>query len=142
MEDYKTSIKINHSKKKIFDAISKELTEWWGKQDHQIDKEGMEFTVSWGEPWYQFSVIHFKENEALVWKCIDANQKIKGIKHIEKEWVNTEIHWEIEKISNELCKLNFKHIGLNKGLLCFNFCSQTWNHFLNDSLVSYLDSKI
>ena len=139
MENYKTEIKVNCSSNKLFNAITKELSNWWCKQDSIGINLGDIFTVSWGEPWYKFKVIECIENKQLVWRCIDANQKIEGLNNIEKEWVGTKIHWSIVETSIDKCILDFTHEGLNSSLLCFNFCSKTWSHFLNNSLVKYVE---
>ncbi len=139
-KNYKNTLEINTSADLLFEAICLNLDDWWGHQDKPILKDGDVFKVSWGEPWYQFEVIRFIKDKELIWKCIDANQKIKGLSGVEKEWVNTEIHWKIEDVSNNKCLLDFSHIGLVPDLLCFNHCSNAWTHFLKDSLIAYLNS--
>jgi hypothetical protein len=122
----------------VFDAISKNLGNWWGNQDKLIEKSGILFKVSWGEPWYQFEVISYIKNQEMTWKCIDANQKIDGLKDIEKEWVGSVIHWKVKNLETNWSLLEFEHQGLVPELVCFNFCSDSWRHFLENSLVSYL----
>lgn len=138
MEDYQLTLEINHPAERVFKAITQELPNWWGPQDHSVSKKGDVFTVSWGEPWYQFEVVRFIENEEVVWRCIDANQIIDGLEGVQKEWVNTEIHWKLEA-NVSITKLDFMHKGLIPSFICFQFCSDSWTHFLKGSLVDYLD---
>ncbi|KAA3635603.1 MAG: hypothetical protein DWQ02_09645 [Bacteroidetes bacterium] len=138
---YATSVEIMTSVPNVFEAICINLSNWWGKQDHKIDKEGIIFKVSWGEPWYQFKVIKFVKDEEVIWECIDANQKIKGLTGVEKEWVGTKIHWKLINLGNQKTLLEFKHEGLIPEFLCFDFCSSTWEHFLKESLVNYLTAE-
>ena len=141
MQSYHTSFKIEHSAEGIFTAISQQLGDWWGKQDKVIDEKGTIFKVAWGEPWYQFKVIHFIPNQAMSWECIDANQKINGLSGVEKEWVGTKVHWKLEDLGPNQSRLNFEHEGLVPDFLCFDFCSASWERFLKDSLVAYLKTK-
>jgi len=138
MNSYSTSVEINISKEAVFQAISKDLANWWGYQDAPIEKKGTILKVSWGEPWYQFEVTEYHENKKMVWKCIDANQKIDGLKNVEKEWVDTKIYWVLQELDEQKTLLKFKHEGLTPEFICFKFCSKSWNHFLQGSLVSYL----
>lgn len=138
MEDYQLTLEINHPAERIYKAITQELSNWWGPQDQLVSKEGDVFIVSWGEPWYQFEVIRFIENEEIVWRCIDANQIIDGLEGVQKEWVGTEIHWKL-KTNEAQTTLEFEHKGLVPSFICFQFCSDSWNHFLKDSLINYLD---
>jgi hypothetical protein len=138
LNNYQTSIEINCLPEMLFEAISRNLGDWWGKQDRLIEKQGMVFKVSWGEPWYQFEVVKFLKHQEMIWKCIDANQKIEGLRGVEKEWVGTEIHWIVKGLNNNRSLLEFEHKGLIPDFICFDFCSKAWSHFLNDSLVKYL----
>jgi len=138
MTDYTTQLEIPISRHAVFMAISRELGKWWGKQDRLIEKKDTVFRVSWGEPWYQFEVVEYKENELMIWECIDANQIITGLTGVEKEWVGTKIHWKLVEISSNTTLIQFKHQGLIPDFLCFDVCSNAWEHFLKDRLVSYL----
>ncbi|MEN8789457.1 MAG: hypothetical protein ABF295_08060, partial [Flavobacteriaceae bacterium] len=108
------------------------------KQDIAANCEGTEFKVSWGEAWYLFKVISYRPNEVMIWECIDANQKIPGLTGVEKEWVGTKIHWILTEINPRLTRLNFEHEGLVPEFICFNFCCQSWEHFLKESLKNYI----
>ena len=138
MTNYKTSIDINSPPEMLFEAISKNLGDWWGNQDKLIEKRGIIFKVSWGEAWYKFEVVKYLKNQEMTWKCIDANQKIEGLTDVEKEWVGTEIHWKVKRLDNNRSLLEFEHKGLIPEFICFNFCSDSWSHFLEQSLVNYL----
>ncbi|MER3318045.1 MAG: hypothetical protein RIB79_07115 [Allomuricauda sp.] len=141
MENYTTQVTINCSIQEAFTAISKNLEDWWGKQDFPIDRTGLIFKVSWGEPWYQFKVLEYQENREMIWECIDANQKIDGLENVEKEWVGTKIHWTLSEIKKGKTLLEFEHQGLVPDFICFEFCAKSWNHFLKESLVNYLENN-
>lgn len=141
MDSYHTSLEILAPRASVFRAISQKLSDWWGQQDVPVDQAGLIFKVSWGEPWYQFEVKEYQPPQNMVWECIDANQKISGLEGVEKEWVGTRIHWELQALDPARTHLEFQHEGLVPDFLCFDFCSQTWEHFLKEELVGYLAVK-
>lgn len=140
MSNYEKKINFDINHKKVFNAISLDLGLWWGDQSHKINSVNQIFKVSWGEPWYQFKVVEYGPFQKMSWQCIDANQKIDGLKNVEKEWVDTIIHWHFKKLNNDKTILHFVHEGLNPGILCFDFCSKSWDHFLLDKLSNHLNS--
>ncbi len=139
--NYKTSLTIDGPVEAVFLAISQKLGDWWGEQDSIIDRDKIDFKVSWGEPWYRFKVISFHPDEEMSWECIDANQKIPGLEGVEKEWVGTRIHWKLTATGPRQTRLEFEHEGLVPEFICFNFCSQSWEHFLGKSLKNYIGSS-
>lgn len=140
IKHYTTAVTLPCSSERAFIAISKELKVWWGKQDKLINKPQITFRVSWGELWFQFKVVDYDPPQQMIWKCTDANQKIPGLTHVEKEWVGTKIHWKLQSNSSQKSTLLFTHEGLNTKLQCCDFCSKSWKHFLQNSLVQYLSS--
>ncbi len=77
--------------------------------NYRIEKRGIVFKVSWGEPWYKFEVVKYLKNQEMTWKCIDANQKIEGLTDVEKEWVGTEINWIVKRLDKNRSLLEFEH---------------------------------
>lgn len=140
MSNYTTQVLIKRGSEAVFEAISFQLENWWGHQDQPATKEGIVFKVSWGEPWYQFKVISFAENEEMIWECIDANQIINGLDGVQKEWVGTKVHWKLTRIDENHTRLDFEHEGLTPDFICFNVCSQAWSDFLQQHLVRYLEA--
>lgn len=140
MPSYSASILIDASCSSVFAAISRELSAWWGIQDKLVENAGMIFTVSWGIPWYRFKVLDFQLDELMKWEVIDANQKIPGLTGVEKEWVGTHLHWRLKPTPEGGTKLHFQHDGLVPEMICFDFCTSSWEHFLKERLVDYLHS--
>ena len=134
-------IRVNCDRREAFKALTTTISKWWGHQDNPILRIGDVFKVSWGEPWYQFEVTRFDHGSAVNWKCIDANQIIDGLESVEKEWVGTEIQWNIDPISEDQCEVSMMHVGLTHKLVCYEFCSSTWHRFLHIELKNYLESK-
>ena len=142
MQNFSDSILINCHSDKAFKALTINISEWWGQQDVLIKDRGDRFRVSWGDPWYLFEVTHLKPGSSISWKCIDANQIIPGLAGVQKEWVGSEIQWSIESISEQQCRVHVVHEGLNEALICYDFCSSTWERFIHQELKAYLESGL
>ncbi|MEO9485110.1 MAG: hypothetical protein ABJG47_16740 [Ekhidna sp.] len=141
MNNYSTSVEIERPATQVFEAISSQLEEWWGHQDHTITESGTVFKVSWGEPWYQFKVVKYDENKEMIWECVDANQIINGLEGVQKEWVGTKVHWRLKALDEEKTLLNFEHEGLIPDFICFAVCSTAWTDFLQQHLVAFLEKN-
>lgn len=138
-KDYRQLISIKTSKKLAFTALTKGIDHWWGEVDHPAGAVGDVFTVSWGEPWYKFKIVEYEPFSKITWECVDANQIIEGLEGVEKEWVGTKLIWQIENTGDDMVQISVEHNGLVPEFICFNFCSSTWDHFINESLKNYLE---
>ncbi len=138
MSHFKTSLLINSPRELVFEAITKKLDLWWGNQDQPISQDNIEFTVSWGKPWYRFKVLKYIENQTVVWECTDANQIIQGLDGVQKEWVGTQIHWKLNAVSDQETQLFFEHKGLIPSFICFDFCVNSWQYFLEERLIKFI----
>lgn len=138
-KSYQIEVVLPVSKEIAFKSISKELESWWGRQSEKISNVGQKFKVSWKEPWYEFLVIEYLPTNKMIWKCIDANQIIDGLEGVQKEWVDTELVWNLTEIDENQCRLDFIHQGLIPEFICYDFCSSTWDYFLTNKLKNYLN---
>lgn len=140
-KSYKQSIDINTSSKAAYNALTKEISEWWGDTDQITKTVGDRFKVSWGEPYYQFEVVELEPNEKIKWDCIDCNQIHEGLEGIEKEWVGTKLFWTIEDLKNGQTRVTLLHEGLVPSFICYEVCHSGWDHFIKDSLKGYLEGS-
>jgi len=139
--DYKQSVVIKTSKELAFEALMTGVDQWWGEVDHPAQGEGDVFTVSWGEPWYQFKIIEYNPFSKITWECIEANQIIEGLEGVEKEWVGTKLIWRIESKGDDMVQVSIEHHGLIPEFVCFNVCSSAWDHFITESLKDHLEKS-
>ena len=137
---YSRSIEIVAPAEAIFDALTNDLEGWWGAMDKPINAVGDIFSVSWGEPWYQFEVSKYEAPGLLSWTCIDANQIIHGLEGVQKEWVGTQLHWRIEEVTKNKCRVQFTHEGLVPEFICYDFCAASWDQFFGERLKEYLEA--
>ncbi|WP_152538628.1 hypothetical protein [Aquimarina macrocephali] len=120
-------------------ALTKGISKWWGNTSNPVQSKGDIFTVSWGEPWYQFKVIEFDSFNSITWECIDANQIIPGLKGVKKEWVGTKLEWIISPVNNGKVEVSLIHHGLTSEITCYEFCSAAWDGFVTNSMKNYLE---
>lgn len=74
--------------------------------------------------------------------CTEALHLHEGMpKAIEKEWLNTSLHWHIRPTENG-CQIHFEHRGLTPQLHCYDICEGGWDMFFVDSLQAYLNTGI
>jgi hypothetical protein len=142
MDDYKQSVLISGSKEAIFKAITLQIDQWWGNVDQPATELDNIFKVSFGEAFWVFKIIDFKENSLITWECIESNQVHAGLKGIKEEWLGTKLHWHIIKENDETIKVDFVHEGLIPAFNCYDVCSKAWDYFITDSLKSYIENGI
>ena len=140
IKSYSKKLLINCSANVAFNALTTHIGDWWGEQDQPAHKLGDVFTMSWGEPWYQFKVVEYVPDEKIVWECIDSKQIIGDLEGVEKEWVGTQLQWEIHQLEDQKIELSFRHDGLVPDFICYDFCSNTWERFLSFNLKKYLEN--
>ena len=119
--DYRQSVLVSTNHQKTFEALSLNIDQWWGDVDNPPQKLGDVFTVSWGEPWYQFKITEYNPFEKITWECIDANQIIGGLEGVEKEWVGTKLSWEIKNTNSNEVQVTGTHQGLIPQFICYDF---------------------
>ncbi len=138
---YSTELLIKCSIEKAFAALSSNIGDWWGDQDKPVQNPEDVFTMSWGEPWYQFRVVAYEPNHKITWECIDAKQIIGDLEGVEKEWVGTQLQWTLKESRKQETELQFIHQGLVPEFICYDFCSNTWDRFIAFNLKKYLESS-
>ena len=138
-KDYRKTVLISSNKEDVFNSLTKEISNWWGNMDNIVQKEGDIFTISWGEPWFQFRVIEYNAFNSITWECIDCNLIIDDLVGIDKEWVGTKLQWNIKPIHKNEVEVSLVHQGLIPEIKCYKFCSATWDSFIGNSLKNYLE---
>lgn len=141
--DYQNGLIINTKRDVLYNATTHKIDAWWGRTDiHKQLKLGDEFSVFFeeGTVW-KFKIIELIHDEKVVWNCIEAHHKIVGLENIEEEWLNSQLVWRFEKMSNNEVLLVFEHIGLIPLLNCYEVCNKGWNYFLK-SLKQYAETGV
>lgn len=136
---YRQTVEINAKAEAVFNALSQEIPSWWGQTDQAILRIGDEFTISFGATFWKFKISQFEPNKGMSWQCVDAHHVHEGLSNIEEEWIGTEVHWKLQEQTNQI-QLIMEHEGLSKQLNCYGVCEPAWDHFILDSLKSYLET--
>lgn len=138
-DDYSTSIQVKTTLTRAFLALSTGIEGWWGATDRPANQLGAQFRVSWGEPWYQFKIVEYEDLKRISWECTDANQIIAGLEGVQKEWVGTQMQWAIRELDKGTVEISLVHKGLVPAFICYDFCSMTWDSFVQEKLKAYLE---
>lgn len=138
---YRQSVIINTTPKRAFEALTQEISAWWGDVNHSAESIGDIFKVSWNEPYYQFEVKDLVEDSEIIWDCIDCKQIHEGLEGIEKEWVGTRLFWRIDALDHQQTRVSLHHEGLVPSFICFDVCQSGWDYFIKDSLKSHLENQ-
>ncbi|MBT8298216.1 MAG: hypothetical protein HKP42_07780 [Maribacter sp.] len=137
--EYKNQISTSATKKHSFYAIANKIDKWWGKTDNSISKIDDEFSIFFGDTEWRFKIKEYLPFEKISWVCIKANHVHGNLANIEKEWLNSELHWNIMN-DNGKTEISFIHKGLTPDLNCYEVCEAGWDYFISTSLKNYLDS--
>mgnify|MGYP000350774575 FL=1 len=137
---YSTSVSIEASSEAVFNAIAQSVQKWWGNTNSAVSKLGDEFTTSFDKTFWKFKILEFKPNSKIVWQCIDAKHIHTGFDGIEKEWIGTNVEWNLEEKSHNETILNFAHNGLVPELNCYEICCPAWERFVTQSLKSFVET--
>jgi hypothetical protein len=154
--DFTTSILADQTPEETFNAINN-VRGWWSEEiEGRTDKLNDEFK-------YHFEDIHrchlklieVIPGKKVVWLVMDNYFKL-GIfedasHHLrsndrftndKSEWTGTKISFEISEKDNKSegyrTQIRFTHLGLVPGYECFDVCSNGWNHYIRQSLLSLI----
>ncbi len=137
-ESYSKHFFVSAKPELVYQAITKEIDQWWTELSNEALHVGNKLTVqfekttTWG-----MTVSETLTNQFLVWQVTEANHDFENIS-TKDEWKGTTIRWKIEE--NETgSKIFFTHEGLVPTLECYEICEGGWGYFL-ESLKNYLET--
>ena len=139
---YSTSVSFNGNVEAVFQAIAKNVQQWWGNTDSPVLKVGDEFTTSFDKTFWKFKISIFEPSHKIVWECIDARHIHTGHNGIEKEWLGTSVEWILEEEGLSQVTVHFKHNGLTPDLNCYEICTPAWEMFVTQSLKSFVETGV
>jgi hypothetical protein len=140
--NFNTTILVDQTPKEVFDAVMN-VRGWWSEEIE--GNTTAEFN-------YHFEDIHratlkvveFEENKRVVWHVL-SNYFKPGIfenasnafAHDKSEWTDTRIIFDISEQKGKT-RLHFVHDGLVPEYECYDVCSNGWNHYIGQSLMSLI----
>jgi uncharacterized protein YndB with AHSA1/START domain len=130
-KDFTTTITVNESPEKVFDAVTN-VRGWWSEEiEGGTSKLNDVFN-------YHFKDVHIcrmKLSEVIpgkkvVWDVLDNYFQFTEDKH---EWKGNKIVFDISKKGDQT-ELTFTQNGLIRDYECFEVCSKAWTKYITSSL--------
>ena len=143
MSNYTVKITCPLSLERIYDAITKHMSDWWTPMSAPFLKVGdIAKTDFGGEAYWVFESTTLKHPSLIELTCLESNflHPTMGGRHTREEWLNTTLKFELQKDQNGTV-IHFTHIGLTPELECYEICKGGWDHYIIGSLSRYLNGK-
>lgn len=130
-EDFTTTILVDATPRKVFDAVNN-VRGWWSENiDGQTDKPDSEFLYHYQDVHRsQIKVAEFILDKKIVWHVLDNYFKFTKDK---TEWKDTNIIFDISQQDGKT-QLKFTHEGLVPDYECYQICHDAWTHYIQTSL--------
>lgn len=122
-------------------ATREGIAGWWTTDTSYDDQLGSVAHMRFpGNGFYAtMKVIALEPNHLVHWQCIDSQHPPNtGFADL-KDWVGTEVRFEIGPVNDRETQLVFTHIGLGP-LECREVCSSIWSFYLGTSLREMLET--
>jgi len=134
-KNFTTSLSVDQSPEKVFDAINN-VRGWWSEEiDGSTDKLGAEFEFHHKDIHRSTQKItELVPGRKVVWRVSDS---LLNFVKDKTEWTGTDIVFEITK-KDDKTELRFTHAGLVPAFECYGGCSGAWGFLINDSLRSLI----
>lgn len=141
-ENYERTITVAATPDRVFNAITKEMSNWWTEMTSVVNKTGDKTTAKFedGTTW-SFEVATLEENRLIELHCFEANH-IHPVTtpEMRTEWENTTLRFEIIPRGAET-GIRFTHVGLTPDVNCYDICHSGWDHFFGSAFKTYLEEK-
>lgn len=137
MNDFTTSVLVDASPTKVFDAICSPR-EWWGRT---IEGD----TSSLGGEWtYRYKHLHFSRQRTtvlepgkrVVWHVVESDLSFLKDR---SEWNGTELVFDIAPQGDKTL-VRFTHAGLVPSVECYGACTGAWTGLIQDSLTALIET--
>lgn len=143
LEDFTLTYRLRTTPAAIYRAAATRdgIAGWWTTNTDYDNRPGsiahMQFP---GNGFFaKMKVVALKPDALVHWKCIDAAHPPDAGFADPKDWVGTEVKFEIEPVSDKETKLTFTHIGLTP-LECHDLCSSIWSFYIGTSLKALVET--
>ena len=140
MTDYTATIEIDASPEEAYQAVL-DVRGWWNDAvDGPTDIVGEDFRFE--VPGIHRSLIRVTElqlGRRVVWRVLENWMAFVAD---QREWVGSEIRFEIEPAAAGGSTLRFTHEGLTPSEECYELCSNAWGHFIRVSLRRLIETGV
>lgn len=129
--DFTTTIKVDQSPEKVFDAVTN-VRGWWSEEiEGDTAKLNDEFEYHYEDIHRcKVKLIDVVENKKIVWLIEQNYFKFTEDK---MEWTGTKPTFEIFEKDGKT-ELRFTHFGLVPEYECYEICRDAWTNYIQNSL--------
>ena len=122
---------FSETPEKIFNAVNN-VRRWWTENtEGDTDKLNDEFEVRFGDVHFsRQKLIEVIAGEKVTWLVTDSKLSFVEDKN---EWTGTKVIFEITPQGSKT-QLRFTHVGLVRGVECYDDCSNAWSGYISNSL--------
>ena len=130
-QDFTTTISVDESPQKVFDAINN-VRGWWSQEieggTHQLNDE---FSYHYKDIHScKMKLVEVVPDKKVVWLVLDNH--FNFIKD-ENEWIGNKISFEIGQ-KDAKTEIRFTHQGLVPDYECYSVCHDAWSGYIHNSL--------
>ncbi len=124
MADSLHQIVIEADQHTIYQALTQNrgIQAWWTDTCDMAQQEGdiCQFWFDNRQTCFTMRANKMLDGQRVFWICLDGP----------KEWVDTQLWWEIQPLIDGRCLLDFKHMNWKKDNGIFALCNSTWGNLL------------
>lgn len=125
MADILHRITIEATPPEIYDALTtiQGISSWWTDTCELSEEEGgqCKFWFDRKATCFTMTAKRLLPHQRVFWQCTDGP----------KEWIGTELWWEITPTSHRSCQVDFKHMNWASDEGMFPLCNSTWGGLMH-----------
>lgn len=134
-QDFTVTFLADKTPEEVFNAVNNVRGWWIDHIEGNSEKLNDEFAVRFADIHYsKQKLIELIPSSKIVWLITDSQLNFLQDK---QEWNGTKISFDITKKGDQT-ELRFTHIGLVPKIQCYNDCSNAWQDYISNSLVSFV----
>ena len=140
MEDFSRTIICPVNAKQAYNAITREMSNWWTPMSGLFEHTGdLAKTGFGGESYWVFKARTLNRPVLIELDCVESRMLMDNLDDPE-EWLGTTLRFEISGVEGN-AKIVFTHIGLDPAMQCYDVCEGGWDHYIPGSLRDYLHGR-